>query len=75
VCNGWDDNCDGNVDEVVAIALWADRDRDGFGDPGSPSSERPQCVIGDMSVRGLSTNNYDCDDSDPRRNPIAGCGR
>lgn len=75
VCNGWDDDCDGSVDEEVSVHLWADHDHDGFGDAGSPSAEIPQCVIGDMSARSLSTNNYDCDDSNPRRNPIAGCGR
>jgi hypothetical protein len=29
------------------------------------------CQIGDF--RGFSTNDYDCDDSNPRRHPGAGC--
>lgn len=33
VCDGLDNDCDGNVDEDVAITAFQDRDGDGFGDP------------------------------------------
>ncbi|MCB9618133.1 MAG: hypothetical protein H6721_28240 [Sandaracinus sp.] len=40
LCNGIDDNCDGVVDGADANALWyLDRDRDGYGDEGSPPIE------------------------------------
>ena len=33
VCNGFDDDCDGSVDEGVAVMGFADRDFDLHGDP------------------------------------------
>jgi hypothetical protein len=76
VCNGFDDDCDGDVDEAIAagagamqVLVWEDRDRDGFGDP---SRQVPGvCAMGDM--RGLSINDYDCDDSRANRRPGSGC--
>ncbi len=55
VCNGLDDDGDGNVDENLAIAQFADSDQDGYG---NPSVQINQCSILD----GYVTNNLDCDD-------------
>ena len=32
MCNGWDNNCDGHVDEDVSITFYADNDLDGVQD-------------------------------------------
>ncbi len=74
VCNGFDDDCDRLVDAADALAgltlwVWEDRDNDGFGN--STASTVQMCPIGDL--RGFSINNYDCDDSNSRRHPGAGC--
>ncbi|MCB9665237.1 MAG: putative metal-binding motif-containing protein, partial [Alphaproteobacteria bacterium] len=62
VCNGKDDDCDGHVDEDVAITAWQDRDGDGWGDPGRA---RRVCTLPPDGV----TNDLDCDDLDPRKAP------
>jgi hypothetical protein len=49
--------------------VWADSDRDGFGNPREPN--QLVCAIGDL--RGLSINDYDCDDSNARRHPGTSC--
>ena len=59
VCNGLDDNCDGNVDESTAsdAGTWyADTDADGFGNPNSwvKSCGQPSGYVAD---------NTDCDDT------------
>ncbi len=59
-CNGFDDNCDGRVDEDTAVdaSTWyADIDVDGFGDVGAPDVECYQPA-------GHVADNTDCDDSD-----------
>jgi len=66
VCNGFDDNCDGAVDEGVRLVAFEDRDRDLFG-----SSRRVEICPHQLRP-GLVVNDYDCDDADPRRNPWAG---
>jgi hypothetical protein len=67
VCNNRDDNCDGNIDEGVAVTFYRDKDRDLYGDPSSP-------VRGCHSdlESGLVTNRDDCNDSDPGINPREG---
>lgn len=55
VCNGLDDDGDGNIDENLAIAQYADADQDGYGDPAVLVN---QCNI----LPGYVTNNLDCDD-------------
>lgn len=73
VCNLVDDDCDGQSDNVddpnLALMVWTDSDRDGFGNPREPN--QLVCAIGDL--RGFSTNDYDCDDSNARRHPGTSC--
>ena len=64
VCDGIDNNCDGEVDENVLIEYFADADGDGFGN-------------GDISVEacsqqdGFVPNGNDCDDAEPTVYPGA----
>ncbi len=65
VCNGVDDDCDGDVDEDDAAdaAIWyLDADGDGHGDPASPmrSCDQPTSAVADDT---------DCDDTDPDVSP------
>ena len=56
VCNGIDDNCDGQIDEGVRSVFFADADSDGFGDPATAVE---LCA----AEAGLVTNDDDCDDT------------
>ncbi len=56
VCNGIDDDCDGEVDEGVLSTFYTDADADGFGDP---STAQELCA----AETGLVTNDADCDDT------------
>ncbi|UCD87624.1 MAG: putative metal-binding motif-containing protein, partial [Desulfobacterales bacterium] len=58
-CNGWDDDCDGTVDEGCALH-YRDADGDGYGDP-SDSTTVPQS--------GYVPNAGDCDDGNANVNP------
>jgi hypothetical protein len=64
VCDGVDNDCDGQVDEGVEQTWYADRDDDGFGDPDSPveACEAPEGAV----VVGT-----DCDDSNDESWPGA----
>ena len=62
ICDGLDNNCDGQIDEGVTLTFYLDADEDGFGDP-AVSEER--CEQGIDSV----PNNNDCDDSDADIHP------
>lgn len=66
VCDGRDNNCDGqvDVDAVDARPFFADRDRDGYGDP--DSAERA-CV----RPAGFVDDDTDCDDTRADVNPGA----
>ncbi|MBK8343493.1 MAG: putative metal-binding motif-containing protein [Bacteroidetes bacterium] len=57
VCNGIDDNCDGNIDEGVQSTFYADADGDGYGDAGSTTMacEAPE---------GYTADATDCNDAD-----------
>ena len=57
VCNGIDDDCDGEVDEDVMLPFYADADGDGYGDPASGllACEAPDGYVADDT---------DCDDAD-----------
>lgn len=66
LCNGIDDDCDGIVDENVAMIPWyVDSDGDGYGarnsDPIQACAQPP----------GRVSNNTDCDDNDPNIRPGA----
>ncbi len=70
-CNGADDDCDGLTDEEGAIGCnqWAqDGDGDGWGNPNAATA----CLCGEDPL-GLytTTDQTDCDDSDPAQNPVA----
>ncbi len=66
-CNGEDDDCDGDIDEddAVDVLTWyADTDRDNYGDPAVSDIDCDQPT-------GYVLDNTDCDDNDPRQNPVA----
>ncbi len=67
VCNGYDDDCDGLVDDADpeltdGVLFFADVDGDGYGDPSVIVSA---CSAPD----GMVDNGTDCDDTDETRNP------
>ena len=55
VCDGIDNNCDGQVDEGVLTTSFVDEDGDGYGDP-----DQPLEACG--TAEGASPNANDCDD-------------
>ena len=64
VCNGIDDNCDGNVDEGVKITYYRDADDDGYGNTSSTAQACSQ-------PPGYVANGDDCDDTERAVNPGA----
>jgi hypothetical protein len=58
LCNEQDDDCDTLIDEGVGTTFWLDADADSYGDAAAPTVE---CTL----PTGHSTNDDDCDDSDP----------
>ncbi len=68
LCNGFDDNCDGVTDEAGAsgcVTYYADKDGDGYGDPGSG-----QCVCASAANGGVK-DHTDCNDANPAIHPGA----
>ena len=66
ICDDKDNNCDGNIDEGLALMTYfLDADNDGFGDP---SSVFESCQT---SFDGAVSNSEDCDDNNPDINPDA----
>ena len=57
LCDGADNNCDGDIDEGVTSTFYADTDDDGFGDDSS-TAESCEAPSGFVSVGN------DCDDTD-----------
>jgi hypothetical protein len=64
VCDGVDNNCDGNTDEGVIDTYFADEDGDGFGNPETP-------VMSCATPEGAVPNDADCDDTAAARFPSA----
>jgi len=68
ICNFWDDNCDGLVNEGLGSAIYYhDADGDSFG-----SSREPMAVCsGDTVQAGYVSNEQDCDDTNNGVHPGA----
>lgn len=64
VCNGADDNCNGEIDEGVTMTFYEDADGDGYG---NPLSRALACA----APIGFISNSTDCNDGDPTINPGA----
>jgi hypothetical protein len=66
ICNGRDDDCDGDPDDGLAFEPWyRDADSDGHG---SVTDSVTSC---DGPPAGYVSDGSDCDDGDPGRNPTA----
>ena len=55
VCDGIDNDCNGQSDEGVELTFYLDYDQDGFGDPNQP-------YFGCAQPQFYTTNDLDCDD-------------
>ncbi|MCH4554071.1 MopE-related protein [Aestuariibaculum lutulentum] len=62
VCDGIDNDCDGEIDEGVTTIYYADTDNDGYGDSNST-------VESCSSPAGYVENDLDCDDTNALINP------
>ncbi|MEC7526352.1 MAG: putative metal-binding motif-containing protein [Myxococcota bacterium] len=72
-CNGFDDDCDGRIDEGVQLRFYRDIDGDGFGceaDPMLTGCSEPS-VEACTAPLGYTLQNGDCDDTRAARNPGA----
>ena len=65
VCDGFDNNCDGGIDEGVETAFYTDGDSDGYGD------EDDIVYSCEESVDERITTGGDCEDGDSSINPAA----
>ncbi len=62
VCNEFDDNCDGAIDEGVTNAFYADADADAYGDAAG--------IVSACSMpEGYVADDTDCDDANATANP------
>ncbi|MBP6793737.1 MAG: choice-of-anchor D domain-containing protein, partial [Saprospiraceae bacterium] len=64
ICDGIDNDCDGQTDEGVIITYFKDNDGDGFG---NPAVSLQACI----QPSGYVTNNSDCHDNNKNINPNA----
>jgi hypothetical protein len=64
LCNGVDDDCDGQVDEGVLTTYYRDADSDNYG---NPADSLQACT----QPQGYVTDNTDCDDNDANTYPGA----
>lgn len=67
ICNFVDDDCSGEVDgsdAIDAAQLYADADRDGYGDAANP-------ILACQTSRGVVANSTDCDDTTAAVSPAA----
>ena len=64
LCDGLDNDCDGELDEGVELTFYADADDDGFGNPASTVTA---CTL----PPGCATNDDDCNDAVAAVNPDA----
>ncbi len=66
LCNGYDDDCDGGIDNAAIdpLTFHVDADGDGHGDP-------DQTVQACTAPEGYVTSSDDCDDNDTAVNPSA----
>jgi len=65
VCDGRDNDCDGDVDEGVQLTFTEDADGDGFG------ADEGETVVGCELPEGYAMRAGDCDDADGGVNPGA----
>jgi hypothetical protein len=62
ICDGLDNNCDGDIDEGVQLTFFADTDNDGFGDANNP-------ILACTVPAGYVTDATDCNDANGNEFP------